>query len=362
MFQTITKGLLHFEDLEPKLFEVLYRNILVTSDDYEPDIKSYGIKGSDEGVDILCVEKESKLKHFIQCKRYQSLNLSSLKTIVDRIIKSNQNDYKGNVLCVVSSCDIRRDTQDNFEKYAIEKGFSKAFFRGQIYLDSLLHQEKYERIKERFFGSVISQEDKARKKLQDSKTGELLVNNNLLKPLKNLNQITSKQLLDNPSLKFKYSEVIIRSIYDENYPNSDTWFRSFLHDIYNEGIQLHLDPWRYETIVINPHGQWILKRDFDDASYEGDFLTLKVNIIGRIPFYNIVCINEEGDNYYPYPHIFCNFSNDKGPFSEVCYEYHDFVTNKRIMFEPNHKAWICEDDFQQIKEKELSIQSQDVKD
>lgn len=139
MSQTITKGLLHFEDLEPKLFEVLYRNILVTSDDYEPDIKSYGIKGSDEGVDILCVEKESKLKHFIQCKRYQSLNLSSLKKIVDRIIKSNQNDYKGNVLCVVSSCDIRRDTQDNFEKYAIDKGFSKAFFRGQIYLDSLLH-------------------------------------------------------------------------------------------------------------------------------------------------------------------------------------------------------------------------------
>ena len=47
MFQTITKGLLHFEDLEPKLFEYLYRNILVTSDDYEPDIKSYGIKEYD---------------------------------------------------------------------------------------------------------------------------------------------------------------------------------------------------------------------------------------------------------------------------------------------------------------------------
>ena len=361
MFQTITKGLLHFEDLEPKLFEYLYRNILVTSDDYEPDIKSYGIKGSDEGVDILCVEKESKLKHFIQCKRYKNLNLSQLKKIVDRIIKSNKNDYKGNVMCVVSSCDIRRDTEDNFEKYAIEKGFSKAIFHGQTYLDSLLHLEKYESIRERFFGSEISKEDKARKKLQDSRTGELLVKENLLKPFKNFNPATNKQLLDNPSLKFKDSEVIIRSIYDENYPDSDTWFKSFLHDIYNEGIQLHLDPWRYETIVINPHGQWILEKDFDEASYEGDFLTLKVNIIGRIPFYNIVNINKDDDSYYPSPHIFCIFSIDKGPFSEICYEYHDFNTNKRILFEPNRRAWICEYDFQQIKEK-LSSQSEGLYD
>ena len=361
MSQTITKGLLHFEDLEPKLFEYLYRNILVTSDDYEPDIKSYGIKGSDEGVDILCVEKESKLKHFIQCKRYKNLNLSQLKKIVDRIIKSNKNDYKGNVMCVVSSCDIRRDTEDNFEKYAIEKGFSKAIFHGQTYLDSLLHLEKYESIRERFFGSEISKEDKARKKLQDSRTGELLVKENLLKPFKNFNPATNKQLLDNPSLKFKDSEVIIRSIYDENYPDSDTWFKSFLHDIYNEGIQLHLDPWRYETIVINPHGQWILEKDFDEASYEGDFLTLKVNIIGRIPFYNIVNINKDDDSYYPSPHIFCIFSIDKGPFSEICYEYHDFNTNKRILFEPNRRAWICEYDFQQIKEK-LSSQSEGLYD
>lgn len=361
MFQTITKGLLHFEDLEPKLFEYLYRNILVTSDDYELDIKSYGIKGSDEGVDILCVEKESKLKHFIQCKRYKNLNLSQLKKIVDRIIKSNKNDYKGNVMCVVSSCDIRRDTEDNFEKYAIEKGFSKAIFHGQTYLDSLLHLEKYESIRERFFGSEISKEDKARKKLQDSRTGELLVKENLLKPFKNFNPATNKQLLDNPSLKFKDSEVIIRSIYDENYPDSDTWFKSFLHDIYNEGIQLHLDPWRYETIVTNPHGQWILEKDFDEASYEGDFLTLKVNIIGRIPFYNIVNINKDDDSYYPSPHIFCIFSIDKGPFSEICYEYHDFNTNKRILFEPNRRAWICEYDFQQIKEK-LSSQSEGLYD
>ena len=69
MFQSTTKGLLHFEDLDPKMFEVMYRNILDTSENYEPEIKSYGIEGSDDGVDILCIEKSSKLKNFIQCKR-----------------------------------------------------------------------------------------------------------------------------------------------------------------------------------------------------------------------------------------------------------------------------------------------------
>ena len=51
------------------MFEVMYRNILDTSENYEPEIKSYGIEGSDDGVDILCIEKSSKLKNFIQCKR-----------------------------------------------------------------------------------------------------------------------------------------------------------------------------------------------------------------------------------------------------------------------------------------------------
>lgn len=351
MYQTTTKGQLHFEDLEPKLFEILYHNILVTSNDYEPNIKSYGIKGSDEGVDILCVEKGGKLKHFIQCKRYQSLNLSSLKRIVDRIAESNQNDYRGHVMCVVSSCDIRRDALDGFEKYSIEKGFSKAVFYGQTHLDCLLHMEKYSCIRERFFGTEFNKEEKARKKLQDSQTGELFVKDYLLEPLLNPNSILIKQIQINPSSKFRYSEVIVRSIYDESYPDSDCWFKSFLHDTYNEGIQLHLESWRHETIVINPQGQWLLERDFDKDAYNGEYLTLKVNIIGRIPFYNIVSINKDGDSYYASPHVFCLFTNDKGPFSEICYEYHDFNSHKRIMFEPNRRAWISEYDFQQIKEK-----------
>jgi hypothetical protein len=56
MFQSTTKGVLHFEDLSPQQFEDLYRNILHITGDYQ-DIRAYGIKGSDDGVDIFCTEK-----------------------------------------------------------------------------------------------------------------------------------------------------------------------------------------------------------------------------------------------------------------------------------------------------------------
>lgn len=362
MFQTITKGLLHFEDLDPRMFEIMYQNILVTSDEYESDIRPYGIKGSDDGVDILCTEKNTKLKHFIQCKRYQSLSLSELKGIVDRIVECYNNDYHGNVLTVVTSCDVRKDVYEGFEKYALCKGFSKTLFYGQVYLDSILHLEKYERVKARFFNSEISKEERARKKRNDTKVGKQLVETKLLKTFNDFNRETIQRLQADPSWRFKESEIIVRSIYDEVYPGSnendepDTWFRSFLHDTWNDGIQLHLASWTYETIVINPIGQWMTKKEFEQISYEGETLELKVNIIGRIPFYNIVDIDEEGDNYYPYPHLFCIFTGKEGPFSEICYEYHDYETNKRIMFEKGQRAWICEHDFQQLK---LKLQSQD---
>lgn len=63
MFQSTTKGVLHFEDLSPQQFEDLYRNILHITGDYQ-DIRAYGIKGSDDGVDIFCTEKATGLNFY----------------------------------------------------------------------------------------------------------------------------------------------------------------------------------------------------------------------------------------------------------------------------------------------------------
>ncbi len=148
MFQSTTKGVLHFEDLSPQQFEDLYRNILHITGDYQ-DIRAYGIKGSDDGVDIFCTEKATGLNFFIQCKRYKNLHLADLKKIVNRIIEGN-NDYQGHVISVVATCDISRDAREGYKSYALDKGFAKAFFIGLRELDDMLHLEQFDRLKERF--------------------------------------------------------------------------------------------------------------------------------------------------------------------------------------------------------------------
>ncbi|MDE6721522.1 MAG: hypothetical protein K2J84_05175, partial [Bacteroidaceae bacterium] len=265
-------------------------------------------------------------------------------------------NYQGQIIKVVTSCDVTKESYEAFEKYAIDKGFDKVFIVGRTSLDSQLHLEKYRLVKERFFGSEISKEEQARKKIQDSKIGKNLIEKKLLRPIIDNSRDALMYRIKNPASKFKETEVILHSIYDETYPKGSAneepspWFRAFLYDTYNDGIQLYPNPWTYEKIIINPFGYWVLKSKFDKSQYSGETIELNVNIIGRIPFYNIVDINEDGDNYFACPHIYCIFHKNMEPFSEICYEYHDFKTEQRILFEKGRKALISEYDFKNLKE------------
>ena len=357
MFQTTTNGILHFEDLEPKIFEEMCYNILETSGLYT-DFRPYGTKGADEGVDILCVEKASQLRYFVQCKRYKRLSTSDLYKIVDRI-SEGRNDIKGQVLLVMTSCDVTKKAYENYESYAIAKGFSKAKIIGRVLLDSRLHTDEYRLIRERFFGNSFDAEERARKNLQDFKKGKELVETKLLKDVNQTNLNILKSYLEHPELRFKDSEIIVRSIYDlynKVYPKANkdsensTWFKSELHDLYSNGIQLYLTPWITETIVVTPNGSWMQKAEYDKIKYEGETLELKVNVIGRIPYYNILEIND-GDNIFPYPHLYCRFEGNHGPFDEICYEYVDYLSYERILFEKGKRALISEHDFQRIKDR-----------
>ena len=257
---------------------------------------------------------------------------------------------------MVATCDISRDARERYKSYALDKGFAKAFFIGLRELDDMLHLEQFDRLKERFFGVAFNQEKIARQKLKYAEEGEFLVTK-LLRKIDFPNPKIQKDIIKNPSRKFNYSKVIIKSIYDNVYPFSNkddqpsSWFISFLHDIYNNGIQLHLDAFRYEEIVVDCCGNWMLKKDFNNCQDQSDILELKVNIIGRIPYYNIANIKMNGDDFYSEPIIICVFDEISGPFTEICYEFHDYATNKRIMFEKGQRAWMSEYDFYELKQK-----------
>ena len=152
------------------------------------------------------------------------------------------------------------------------------------------------------------------KRIEAAKLGEQLVNQSLLRKFVKLTNEDRYHLLEHPYDKFKVSKVIIRSIYDEVYPDvneegkHDTWFKSFPFNIYHDGIQMKIAPWTSETLVIYPHGEWMLKNDFDKCKYDGECMELNVDIIGNIPYSNIVDIKEEGDEYFDCPIIFCAFN------------------------------------------------------
>lgn len=356
-FQVKSSRRLHFEDLEPSMFEMMVLEILDFSGMYK-DIRHYGKKGADQGVDIYCKEKDSGLTCFVQCKRYNNLKKSQLRAIVDKIIEGNKST-DGQSLLVVTSCEVRKEAHEDFKTYAKVKGFSKAEIWGESILTSKLHQEKYKTIKENYFGSGIGQEELARKIMEYAKQGEQLVKEKLLRKIESITNETEEHFQEFPSEKFMYSEVIIRSIKDrvvapisDNKEMPDTRAKFFLYDIYNDGIQLYVAPWTSETIVINPYGQWLDKKEFEKLDYQGEHMELNVVKIGKIPYSNIVIIDQDGDLNYSCPIIWCNFQGEHGPFVDFCYSYYDEEKRRRICFEKGRKHTLIDrNDYLRLKQK-----------
>lgn len=355
-FQVKSSRRLHFEDLEPSMFEMMVLEILDISGMYN-DIRHYGKKGADQGVDIYCTEKNSDLTCFVQCKRYNNLKKSQLCAIVDKIIEGNKNT-DGQSLLVVTSCEVRKEAYEDFDTYAKVKGFSKVEIWGESILTSKLHQEKYKTIMENYFGSDIDKEELARKRIEAAKLGEQLVNQSLLRKFVKLTNEDKYHLLEHPYDKFKVSKVIIRSIYDEDYPDTDddgkhdSWFKSFPFNIYHDGIQMKIAPWTSETIVINPHGEWMLKNEFEKCKYDGEYMEINVDIIGNIPYSYIADIKEDGDEYFDYPIISCVFNGKSGPFKNIWYDFYDREMHGHIFFEKSSKrALITENDYWRLKRK-----------
>lgn len=117
-------------------------------------------------------------------------------------------------------------------------------------------------------------------------------------------------------------DVIIRDVkrFDEYPDMSDggrgpsSWFRAGLLSTYHRGILIGL---HWNEIVETGDGQWrvldIVNEDPERSK------AVKVLLGGRIPFENIEFLEILGDEYYGYPHIYCHFSNEGGPYEGLGY-------------------------------------------
>jgi hypothetical protein len=131
-----------------------------------------------------------------------------------------------------------------------------------------------------------------------------------------------EHILDHFARKLR-SDVIIRDVRRvDQYPNTEknekgisAWFRLGLVGTYHRGI---LVAFQSNRLVEVGEGEFRFL-DYDNDNQETKDDALKVLQIGMIPFENIESVDFEGDEYYSYPHIYCNFTNKGEPYERVAY-------------------------------------------
>ena len=134
-----------------------------------------------------------------------------------------------------------------------------------------------------------------------------------------------KLIHDNHARKLR-RDVIIRDVRRiDRYPDTDEsakgispWFRMGLVGTYHRGIYV-LFEWR--RLVEVSEGKYF-DLDTIDHGKDSDELekrAIKVAKLGLIPFENIEEVDFEGDEHYPYPHIYCHFAIKRRPYEKVAF-------------------------------------------
>jgi hypothetical protein len=141
-----------------------------------------------------------------------------------------------------------------------------------------------------------------------------------------------------PKNKYGYRcDAIIRDIKRmDAYPNVNNrkgisaWFRVSIKDLYYNGIEVFISMPQY--IKQDEKGKW----QFTDYKDESKVL---VWAIGRIPFDLIEYVNWGGDEYYPYPHIYCSFKSYRGQPYECIPFYRKAEMSDDIYEVDNFRPW-----------------------
>lgn len=311
-----TTNQLHFEDLDPIRFEELILAMVYRMRRWEK-LDHFGKKGSDDGIDIRAVERLENDKcntyHF-QCKRYNKITIAQLKGIIDDYIVKN--NFIPQFYILVISCPVTKKQIECFEEYCKQKGFATAAIWTNSIIEAKLYSE-YHDLLFAYFGVNLTSE---RKSITQSIRRNVALKKKMHKDfLRQTGYISEerREILYKPWMKFNHSEVLIRSIYDKAYPDENTllkydftgYYKAEVYNFYHNGLMVRAYPYAKKV-------KYRLK-DYDES---GDkIVDLRVEILGCIPFENIIEYDIDGDEYYNYPHLFCDFVNVSDPYEKIVY-------------------------------------------
>ena len=123
------------------------------------------------------------------------------------------------------------------------------------------------------------------------------------------------------SSELKRSELIIRHLQKaDNYPNTSEgekgispWFKVEYGGMYHRGIEVFIG---VESVRLLD-GEWVF------CHYE-DFGHINALVVGRIPFHVVSEVDWSGDEYYSFPHVYCEFpmKQHSQPYEEIVLSEH----------------------------------------
>lgn len=332
---TQTTNPIHFEDLDPKRFEDLVRELVYDFRDWS-SIEATGKGGTDDGYDIRAFERAYETiidddgneavrptvgnLWMIQCKREKSVTPSQIKAILADI--DPKNPPYGYILAAATN--FSKKSYDTFREELLRLGVSEFQLWGKATLETELYQPKNDRILFTFFGISNVLKRKSR-------------STELRRDVQNKNRIM-RILGENVA----HSWILARDSNDEEYP-----YQGRYSDFDDNPRWLSL-----ETVELHPRGLIVLlKRCYayvDEEAKIYDLIEPPINnrnpydrtadwnsespderrranlartyweslpqknkamfqLNGIIRFNEIVLIDEKGDPWFKVPHVFVEF-------------------------------------------------------
>lgn len=312
---------LHFEDLEPKRFEDLIRQLIY---DYRAwtEIEATGRSGNDGGFDARAWEKvpvtdedeepPKDRKWLIQCKREQKIGPTKARKYAKDIVAENPDLYG---VLFVASCDLSKDARDAIREELALVGVQEVHIWTRSEIEDQLFQPKNDHLLFAYFGfslarRQVSTKIKVRAKLVTKKKvskalnlhGPLMVRDASFDDYPYVDEYQGKKSDDPP--------IIITSMYGTFYDGIIILVKRYNAYLDKEKKEFDYEP-RYNQA--RPYDSAFTpkeKEPKDRMAFFNFYRELPDDKryhyveLGFIPYNNIVDIDEVGDEYFDHPHLY----------------------------------------------------------
>lgn len=326
---TRTTNRVHFEDLSWQQFEDIVFDIVHRKYNWK-ELYPIGKKGSDGGVDIMGVDTNGTT-WYIQCKNHKDFSRTKAEALIDEIADKHE-IAKDNKLLIAVACSISLDTLRFIKSHSKEKGFKESDVWVKSNLDAMLYGD-YPDLLYKYLGIEKESNKNKEKVLQSSKMRQE-VQIKLLREVE-WNHEIRMQIAKDPSLLFRYEKVVIRSIddVDDPYGENSSYYRICPYQLTEVGIELLDCFWESFRIAVNVDTSCWRRIKDEDELVENEF-DIRAEHVVLLPYYCIVDILEDGDDYSDYPVLICDFEFNNTPFLRHYYKHKaskaDFIEGKPL--------------------------------